>query len=112
MIFPRRGSGHRVRAVSSSRRDSRGVGRAASALLALLCARGASSWIGCTAEEECLASPATPRCLPAAEGAGFACTLDYAFNESGWCACGSQECVALAGAPAHPERRQLLVIGE
>jgi len=93
-------------------RSRRGVGRSASALLALLCARGASSWTGCTAEEDCIALPATPRCLPVAEGAGVACTLDYAFNESGWCACGAQECVALAGAPAHPERRQLLVIGE
>jgi len=84
----------------------------AAALVAASAPRGARAWTGCTAEEDCLALPATPRCLQAAAGAGAACTLDYAFNETGFCACGSQECAALTAAPAHPERRQLLVVGD
>jgi hypothetical protein len=72
-----------------------------------------AAWTGCSAEEDCLLLPATPRCLPASgPSAGAPCTLDYAFNESGYCACGAQPCVALTSAPAQPSARQLLVVGD
>lgn len=82
------------------------------ALLAAALLAASRAWTGCTAEEDCLALPATPRCLPAAAGSGVACTLDYAFNETGFCACGAQQCTALTAPPAHPERKQLLVVGD
>ena len=72
----------------------------------------AQAWVGCTAEEDCLAIPETPRCLSAAAGAGAPCTLDYAFNETGFCACGAQECVPLTTASRSPQLKQLLVIGD
>ena len=88
------------------------AGCAARALVFAAAAAAAAAWVGCTAEEDCIGLPATPRCLPVAAGSGVACTLDYAFNESGYCACGAQECVPLAAPPAHPERKQLLVVGD
>jgi arylsulfatase B len=62
----------------------------------------------CTADEDCLA--AGLRCLPSPGGAP--CTLDYAFNETGTCACLPQECRAFTYAPPQPGRRQWLQIGD
>lgn len=68
----------------------------------------ADALLGCTAEQDCLGT-STPRCLPTPGGAP--CTLDYAYNSTGYCACGTQECVALTGSNS-TALKQLLVIGD
>ena len=89
---------------------------ATAALLSLAAAASGSdvrAVVGCTSEDDCLALPDTPRCLQAAAAAppALRCMLDYAYNESGWCACGSQSCVPLTSSNA-TARLQWLVIGD
>ena len=63
----------------------------------------------CTADEDCLST--NLRCLPSPSGAP--CTLDYAFNETGTCACQPQGCDTFTYAPPPtPGKRQWLVIGD
>lgn len=77
-------------------------------LLVAVCVLGANSLTGCTAEQQCLGT-ATPRCLP--NPGGVPCTLDYGFNTTGLCACGTESCVALTEENT-TSLRQLLVIGD
>lgn len=67
------------------------------------------SVIGCTAEDTCLGLSSTPRCLPVA--GGIPCTLDYQYNESGICGCGTEACTPYTdtNTTALP---QLLIIGD
>lgn len=68
----------------------------------------------CSEETACLATPATPRCLPSASsGVGAPCTLDYEFNETSLCSCGAQACTPLPpGNASDPSKLQLLMIGD
>ena len=79
------------------------------AAAALTVAAGSGSApLGCTADEDCLS--AGLRCLPSP--AGTPCTLDYAFNETGTCACLPQACDSFTYAPASPGKKQWLSIGD
>jgi len=62
----------------------------------------------CTADEDCLST--NLRCLPSPGGAP--CTLDYAFNETGTCACLPQGCDTFTYASATPGKKQWLVVGD
>ena len=80
---------------------------AAATLLLLLPA----SALDCTAEDTCVSEPVNNRCLQTHSG-GAPCTLDYAFNETGFCSCQAQSCVALTAPPKSPSKLQLLAIGD
>lgn len=67
--------------------------------------------LSCTAEDDCLSTPATPRCLSVPKGQGAPCVLDYGYNSTGYCACGSQSCVPLTVAN-HTSKKQWLMIGD
>jgi hypothetical protein len=62
----------------------------------------------CTADEDCIG--AGLRCLPSPGGAP--CTLDYKYNETGFCACLPQSCESFSYPPATPGKKQWLVWGD
>ena len=64
--------------------------------------------LNCTADEDCLSLGL--RCLVSLGGAP--CTLDYAYNATGTCACLPQGCDTFNYAPAKPGKKQWLVIGD
>ena len=64
--------------------------------------------LNCSDDMDCLAQG--QRCLP--DPAGSPCTLDYAFNETGTCACKPQACVEPSYPAALPGKRQWLVAGD
>jgi hypothetical protein len=87
------------------------------ALAALALAGGAfasssssSSVIGCTAEDACIGT-STPRCLSSSQPGALPCTLDYQFNETGTCACGTESCSPTPGSNT-TSKLQLLVVGD
>jgi len=85
-------------------------------LLLLLPAVAAAMVVPCDNDGDCYTT-ADWRCLPTTQAAGGrACTLDYAFNETGFCACSATgaEGVCVLGKYAAPTagKKQYLVIGD
>ena len=67
-----------------------------------------SSSLNCTSDMDCI--PLGERCLPSP--AGSPCVLDYAYNETGTCACKPQACVLPTYPAALPGTRQWLIAGD
>ena len=74
----------------------------------LLGAAHAQPPANCTADQDCLS--AGLRCLPSKGGAP--CTLDYAFNLTGQCACLPQACADFTYPRPLPGKKQWLVAGD
>ena len=64
--------------------------------------------LNCTNDMDCI--PLGERCLP--DPAGSPCVLDYAYNETGTCACKTQACVLPTYPAALPGTKQWLVAGD
>lgn len=70
---------------------------------------------GCTQDSDCLHRPdGLWRCLqvPPPGTEGSACTLDYAYNDTGICACAAQDCTTASYTPPVKDAHQLLVLGD
>jgi hypothetical protein len=85
-------------------------------LLILLATAGTTTAvIPCTSDDDCYLTKDW-RCLPSTDQGAAKCTLDYQFNETGTCACGSTGkegvCVPLKPPPAAQGKLQYLVIGD
>ena len=92
-------------------RTTRMRGRLGVALCVVAVAAAQAPPRTCVAEDDCVDEPSAFRCLQTTAALGAPCTLDYKFNETGFCACQAQACVPLS-VPRRTALRQLLVIGD
>ena len=75
---------------------------------------GAAAAVGCTADDDCLArTDGNWRCLEEKSHTVGAspCSLDYKYNQSGYCGCQTQDCTVL-NTTKTSRKKQLLVVGD